>query len=287
MTIRRLLSINDLIGTILGGAVNSLLLFILYKMEKHEINNYKRILYLVTITDLLLALSNSIVMMSMETYNGYIIIFTEELTLVILSLIIWHAISLIVLSFCIIPSDDPSYKHIIKLIEESYKYELIEYGREVIILNIFLIYGLIYNVYLFLVSFIAVIIIYYSYYKIRKELKSQKNSMSPKSISLQNQLNLVMFCHALVPMFLSFTPILIFEASDYFQFNIKGLGTLLFFSIEWVPFISGLISLTMINACRRKFLKMINFRSSMQSSHVIPAQQNYRHSNIRISSYVE
>uniref|UniRef100_A0A0K0DZA6 G-protein coupled receptors family 1 profile domain-containing protein n=1 Tax=Strongyloides stercoralis TaxID=6248 RepID=A0A0K0DZA6_STRER len=335
INLRHFLSINDFVGTILGGTINLLLIYILYKMDKHEISNYKRILYLVTITDFLLALSNSIVMMSMETYHGYILTFTDGISFLIpnkiwnysciffhmtlfqltfcnicitffyryliiihnykmtnsqfyttiFCLILWHSLSLIILSFCIIPSNDPNYNNLIKLFENSYKNELEEYGREVIILNIFLIYGLIYNFHLLSTSFITVTIIYYSFYKIRQELRSQKSSMSSKSISLQNQLNIVMFCHALVPMFLAFIPILIFEASDYFQFNIKGLGTLLFFSIEWVPFVNGLISLTMITACRRKFLKIIRFKCNDNSSHVISLQQQRRISNIHVSSF--
>uniref|UniRef100_A0A0N5C8R6 G_PROTEIN_RECEP_F1_2 domain-containing protein n=1 Tax=Strongyloides papillosus TaxID=174720 RepID=A0A0N5C8R6_STREA len=322
ITIRKLLSINDLVGTILGATVNFILLYVLYKMDKHEISNYKRIIILVTLTDFFLSLSNSVAMLSMETFNGYILTFTEGITFLISSkiwtysciffhmvlfqlsfcnicitffyrylllihnykmtnlqffstiicLIIWNSSSLVVLSFCIIPSDDPEYKKLINLFEIPYKNELKEYEREIIIINIFVIYGLIYNIQLFSTSSICVLIVYFSYYKIRKQLQLQKNSMSSKSISLQKQLNRVMFCHALVPMFLGFIPVLIFEASDYFQFNIKGLGTLLFFSIEWVPFVSGLISLTMINACRNKFLTIIRLRNYI-SPHVVPLQQ--------------
>uniref|UniRef100_A0A0N4ZI56 G_PROTEIN_RECEP_F1_2 domain-containing protein n=1 Tax=Parastrongyloides trichosuri TaxID=131310 RepID=A0A0N4ZI56_PARTI len=275
ITLRQLLAYNDLLGTFLGLIVNSILLLVLYIMDKNEINKYKRILVLVTFTDFLLAISNSVAMLSMETFNGYILLFSEGVTIWIsdksfVYVFVWNSLALVFLYFCVIPFETPDYQEVYDDVMTMYSLELKSYGRKLLLLDIFLIYGFLYNVHLIITSTIVVTIIYYSYFSIRKELKKQSLIMSKRSSELQNQLNRVMFLHALVPICLSFFPSTVFVASDYLQINLKGLGTLLFFTIEWTPFVNGMISLTMINACKKTFYKIIGIESSSEETTQTP-----------------
>uniref|UniRef100_A0A0N4ZI57 G_PROTEIN_RECEP_F1_2 domain-containing protein n=1 Tax=Parastrongyloides trichosuri TaxID=131310 RepID=A0A0N4ZI57_PARTI len=195
--------------------------------------------------------------------HNYVLGRTQFILLTVF-VIFWNLMFVLFLGLSLVNEKSPNYNIILQRAKEVYKEEIEHGSSQLVILDIFGTFGVLFNAFLTLTIVLASIIIIYCFAKIRITLNSQQNIMSKRSKELQRQLNKAMLIHASVPMIICFLPISILELMGYFNINIKAFCTLFFFAFEWVPFFNGIISLTLIGSCRNYTKKIFGLEVKVE-----------------------